>query len=327
MDSVSCSCPICYDIYSNTDLTPLVIECGHTICKQCLINIFKSRKRSCPLCKTNLLKRNANDYPKNFQLLDNLDTFQNMKIVDEKCNCGKENSIYCQNCRLYICQNCIKKHTGHNLIAVDSNSGKVKQDFVAVAQAFKSQSLECEKKLEELEKASSDLLKVANGEQQRIKGYFGKIRSWVTDYEVLALEENSDLVSKTMDQIDKIREYFVRINQELKEFLDKVETSYHPLTDPKLILDLGQLDYLKKLQGHGITELQKIQGSVQVMSYEIPKWKLEKLDVTSNILFKTIRDSYSWESQSKRIAFQNPKVKGPQGDSISLEDLLKKLQV
>ena len=75
LEDLILDCEICSDKYDEGDRTPLTLPCGHTICKQCILNIYQPTKPkiSCPKCKKNFSFNTDVDIPKNFTLLSHFD--------------------------------------------------------------------------------------------------------------------------------------------------------------------------------------------------------------------------------------------------------------
>jgi len=48
-------CPICILNYTQFELEKTTLPCGHALCKTCLLNLFKSNIKTCPLCRKNIL--------------------------------------------------------------------------------------------------------------------------------------------------------------------------------------------------------------------------------------------------------------------------------
>lgn len=64
------SCAVCLERYDNSYKTPLMLLCGHTFCRSCLVQMSKNGLGV--LCPNDRQKdlRNVNSLPKNFALLD-----------------------------------------------------------------------------------------------------------------------------------------------------------------------------------------------------------------------------------------------------------------
>ncbi|KAL3858183.1 hypothetical protein ACJMK2_012788 [Sinanodonta woodiana] len=59
------SCPVCYNVFSETVFKPISLACGHTICKSCLM---KLQQKKCPFDQSKFL-REFEELPVNYALL------------------------------------------------------------------------------------------------------------------------------------------------------------------------------------------------------------------------------------------------------------------
>ena len=56
--------------YDEDTHCPKLLFCGHTFCTKCINNIFRSDHLKCPLCNREFPVASVDDLPKNFALLD-----------------------------------------------------------------------------------------------------------------------------------------------------------------------------------------------------------------------------------------------------------------
>lgn len=138
------SCQICLSLYNEELNIPIVINCGHTFCKQCIIKLFFTNESSdkCPVCKkinyfdikTNktslitsydnqsIIRKNKIKELSNIQLIPNYELISFIITTRNKFNnaCSKhlnENlNFYCDNCKILICQMCLLiDHINHSI--------------------------------------------------------------------------------------------------------------------------------------------------------------------------------------------------------------------
>ena len=67
-------CPICLDIYGINQehiRAPKIIDCGHSLCKECLEGIIKKSesKFECPECKTQINNKDIKNFITNMELI------------------------------------------------------------------------------------------------------------------------------------------------------------------------------------------------------------------------------------------------------------------
>ena len=75
-------CPICLDIYGINlqDIkAPKIIDCGDSICKECLQDLIRRKNKNCPICKKEIINNeNIDKYITNKQLVQLVNSFFNL---------------------------------------------------------------------------------------------------------------------------------------------------------------------------------------------------------------------------------------------------------
>ncbi|OMJ82636.1 hypothetical protein SteCoe_16617 [Stentor coeruleus] len=64
----SFECPVCFEQYSS-EVKPLVIPCGHTVCSPCLKSLAKNRTLECPVCRSTHHNINLDTLSPNYALI------------------------------------------------------------------------------------------------------------------------------------------------------------------------------------------------------------------------------------------------------------------
>ena len=88
-------CEICLEEYNDKERKPMLMECGHSICKICLKSILSSKNsniKKCPFDKINFKRLNIDNYSINYTLLSivtqyqnythNINSLNNIKIIE-----------------------------------------------------------------------------------------------------------------------------------------------------------------------------------------------------------------------------------------------------
>ncbi|KAG7270799.1 hypothetical protein CRUP_001533 [Coryphaenoides rupestris] len=114
-------CPICLETYSPEHLRPKLLQCGHTVCRQCLERLLAATINGvrCPFCSKVSRMSNIS------QLADNLTV---LKLLDCTSSCGAAAALmcrscsnrlphqYCHDCSTVLCDPCKlegHQHRGH----------------------------------------------------------------------------------------------------------------------------------------------------------------------------------------------------------------------
>nr|XP_045584400.1 uncharacterized protein LOC123746720 isoform X2 [Procambarus clarkii] len=115
------TCMVCLLVYEMKGREPLVLLCGHAMCRVCVNNIIKSGSHACPKCK----KQHTP------QALENLSVSYDIMAVAEEYALIKNNScsthqqqlqFWCTLCQLALCGRCILSghlDKGHEVMIAD----------------------------------------------------------------------------------------------------------------------------------------------------------------------------------------------------------------
>jgi len=131
----SLSCPVCYQLYKK----PKYLPCYHSYCEECLNQMQKDLKITCPECRkqTTLPSGGVKNFPSNFlitRLVDELVVNQKVKgEVQAKCDkCDEDDPVvvYCLECSLFLCNVCNQAHIrdrearGHEVVPLNELRSK-----------------------------------------------------------------------------------------------------------------------------------------------------------------------------------------------------------
>ena len=105
------TCQICTSLYNDEAHTPIVINCGHTFCKFCLLKLISNDSyKSCPICKKKIESdKNTNEsLIPNYELLSLLIQISD-KNLENSCESHPSEKLlfFCSKCKVLICQLCL----------------------------------------------------------------------------------------------------------------------------------------------------------------------------------------------------------------------------
>lgn len=114
-------CPICMEQYDDKIKIPKNLTCGHTICEPCLRKVHDAfQTLCCPICKKVIDVTNINDIPKNFALLNMIET--NKKDSGKMCQIHQlQIKWFCEDCKKGSCDECHTEHSGHHFFKFDES--------------------------------------------------------------------------------------------------------------------------------------------------------------------------------------------------------------
>lgn len=97
-------CPICFVGFGNAHRLPRNINCGHSLCTECLEELVQRNIHNCPICRKPFdRKRSAEAYPKAYAIINLVDK----RKQDQACKVG---GLACAKCEVSACRECRQTH-------------------------------------------------------------------------------------------------------------------------------------------------------------------------------------------------------------------------
>eukprot|EP00826_Nyctotherus_ovalis_P035829 TRINITY_DN3110_c0_g2_i1.p1 TRINITY_DN3110_c0_g2~~TRINITY_DN3110_c0_g2_i1.p1 ORF type:complete len:659 (-),score=124.87 TRINITY_DN3110_c0_g2_i1:104-2080(-) len=62
-------CPVCLDSFDSVLSVPKCLDCGHTICRKCIVLASNSDRYNCPICRRPIGNKTADEMPTNYALI------------------------------------------------------------------------------------------------------------------------------------------------------------------------------------------------------------------------------------------------------------------
>lgn len=111
-------CPACYNVFDEKKRTPRNLNCGHTFCETCLLQLQHSKIFACPICRKDNKGFKAMSLPKNYIVLELLQKQNEVIKSANLCKIHPEEPLrfFCVTCSCLLCPECIVDHSGHQFI-------------------------------------------------------------------------------------------------------------------------------------------------------------------------------------------------------------------
>ena len=204
-------CGICNQLLKE----PRLSQCGHSFCKNCLVEylnksdepqqnkkdektksslIFRCPKSNCGEEYT-IPDTNIKTFPIEFAILPTLEKEEIRQNITVCSKHKKRCKFFCKKCKRELCKNCIPEHEGHGLLAA-KNANK---EFIEKCRAT---SQENEKKFQisqEINKSFDDLL---NSEENTVVDTIEKSLVFFSTSQKLIAEEEINSVSRTLQEYE-----------------------------------------------------------------------------------------------------------------------------
>ncbi|XP_063613841.1 uncharacterized protein LOC134787079 [Penaeus indicus] len=128
------TCPVCSHVYERGERDPLVLPCGHTFCRGCLVSLEVDGCFACPSCRASHHSASLDVFPVNFSLL-NLTQQSHGRVFMRENSCsshGEPLNYWCRDCQQLLCGCCILKlhlKDGHDVVHTSDFITEKKKDI------------------------------------------------------------------------------------------------------------------------------------------------------------------------------------------------------
>ena len=141
---MSSSCIICDQLYDRNNCKPLILPCGHTMCRECLLK-FKEKSKICVVCNKSWADSSVESLPVCLQLIPGA-------IMKSVCN------LWCNTCHSTSCvKNELNEGRTCDLIRLDDNCLQRATEYTDLCKKIKIKKINFEKILEEITALSKTL--------------------------------------------------------------------------------------------------------------------------------------------------------------------------
>ncbi|XP_012720663.2 zinc-binding protein A33 [Fundulus heteroclitus] len=241
------SCPQCFNIYT----LPVVLGCGHNICKLCLHNFWEWKKcRECPVCGSESSTRMP---PINLDLKLAADQFQNRRaMAQESCPLHNEKlKVFCNNDEVPICLVCqiSKDHKVHKCCPVEEAAQQKKGEFSATLETLRKKVRTMSKTKHQWEETKTYIKTQGQQIQKAIKEEFLLLHQFLKDEEdkrLRLLKQEEEIKIQVMST--KIKHIEEEIN-DLNSAISKID----------MVLRAKDLPFLQEYK----QTKQSIRGNIQ----------------------------------------------------------------
>lgn len=118
-------CPICLEDFDLENFIPLILVCGHTLCKNCLQSMLTRSSIECPQDRRRDMRR-FEDIPTNFLIADLIAKRMHHDSHRCKLHPRKKANFYCIIDDQKICSYCILSHKDHEVRSLIDYEEEVK---------------------------------------------------------------------------------------------------------------------------------------------------------------------------------------------------------
>uniref|UniRef100_UPI00398E9A02 nuclear factor 7, brain-like n=1 Tax=Pristiophorus japonicus TaxID=55135 RepID=UPI00398E9A02 len=227
------NCPICLEIF----IDPVMLECGHDFCRQCILQCWEKEKKSfCPECgelfrDKNLKANRALGVLSNkIRNLNTREPVDATKLFNPYCEEHQEElKLFCETDKKLICVMCLdrrdgRSHKAHNFMLINEAVEIYKEKMRVNLQSLNQKKTSVQNVLLKQQQNISEIQEQSSNLQKHITSEFAKLRSVLDERErSLAKElgdQEEDILKKMESNLRDIQEHL----NETEEKLSSVQT-------------------------------------------------------------------------------------------------------
>lgn len=159
-------CPICLETYNQEQMRPKLLQCGHTVCRQCLEKLLANTINGvrCPFCSKVSRMSSISQLADNLTVLKILDCTMSCSaaaaaLMCKSC-CSRLPRQYCHDCATVLCELCKGEHhlhQGHSVELIRVAAEQCRKELGGKLTALREVMAEIQKKKTVIENISKSL--------------------------------------------------------------------------------------------------------------------------------------------------------------------------
>lgn len=159
-------CPICLETYNQEQMRPKLLQCGHTVCRQCLEKLLANTINGvrCPFCSKVSRMSSISQLADNLTVLKILDCTLSCSaaaaaLMCKSC-CSRLPRQYCHDCATVLCELCKGEdhlHQGHSVQLIRVAAEQQRKELDGKLAALRDVMGEIQKKKNVIENISKSL--------------------------------------------------------------------------------------------------------------------------------------------------------------------------
>lgn len=125
------TCTVCSEEYRTGKHDPLIMPCGHTFCRDCIISIKTTKNVSCPTCREQHEGMRVESLPLNYSILSLSENMTHKQPQTCKKH-GKLLDLWCSQCRVVVCGLCVAmdhRQETHEILSAQEYLSIMKRTF------------------------------------------------------------------------------------------------------------------------------------------------------------------------------------------------------
>lgn len=251
-------CPVCKEVYDHSIKAPLVLACGHTLCKKCALRLAGIyRFIRCPIDRRTD-GRDIGQISVNYSVIQILDFQTTGILAKERCNIHEiPITIICKTCNKNCCSKCIRNHLNHDLYDIEHPT--VMKELDETLKFFEKKINEClesgKKAAERIKKEQKELMNYKEEMKGNVNYAYEAVKRIVEAKRLESLnlleqrfKEKEDFISHRMNEVKEQISYYEMHQKDLisvKESFSDPTFTDRAVTCSNLLKEMNFIKFVK----------------------------------------------------------------------------------
>ena len=284
------SCPICFEDYGTEgDVVPRLLPCTHTLCENCMKELFLNNSLECPECrKRHTAESGLKGFPQNKYILSTI----KRKSVPEKQQLrfeiceehSRDLNLYCTEsfCQNLICSLCLSLgHRGHDVVDLqqfkEEKCKALVRNITSLTEDLKINQVKIMGVRANIEKnMEACRIKIENSKRENIKELTKLLTETYDTLKQNVNEHSLEVQKKTQEDIHMIDTNLQLLDSIIQSTNPETSSHENILNDIEVVESIGQeieenlsgvrsYEYTKYNKGHVTKELvEKLCGKLRM---------------------------------------------------------------
>jgi len=260
-------CTVCFESFDREDRVALVMSCGHTFCKACILLIPEPVR--CPYCRAQET-RDIADLPKNFlvyQIQTQTLPHQEIPICEHACH-----QFYCKVCKYPICVDCVVLHSTHGLMHLRDPAletqirAYLEQIYTQLSKKLEEVRLRKAKAAELVQRLETEY----QGNSELIRAEFEKMRQQVQEQEAAYIQAIGQLYQSVLRENQEIDN--ISVAKDVKVTIDEgwIKSNFQHLGNVGVMCPSRQELSVKRSSNFKAVNW-KYSGRIDALTFEVDR--------------------------------------------------------
>ena len=231
------SCSVCLEVYTN----PHILNCLHTYCYQCVLDVKQGNRVKCPECRE---YTNFREVKKDFKMESLIAINKNTSQKDDQlqetvCDLCEDSTkpvqSFCTNCKEHLCANCSKVHRrgratkDHKLISFADLQKSTKQEMDKYIETITDEERKMDSKCTSNRELINNIKQAEGRQMAEVNRLRKSIIEDVNRHHDSLLSEIQSINQNTIRRLEQQGQMFAQAKQQLadkKQFLADVSETH-----------------------------------------------------------------------------------------------------